>query len=159
MARPKSKRRKIRGWLPKIHPNGFWIAILAAFRGLRLRLHYWPPDSKILDTPHNHRSWFISLPLWGVLEEWRFELDDGDDYRVLRCMSTSSRSGPATQPAGTGSVKPVKRRFRLPLIPYFCPASAIHSTIPRTNRVVTIVLFGKHQKVPRAWIKQSDVSV
>ena len=140
-------------WLPRIHPNGFWIAILATLGGWRLRLHYWPPDSVKLDTSHDHRSWFLSLPLWGILEEHRFEEAPGDELQILNCNSTTRRAaGPLTSPAGLGSVRKTRRRFRLPFIPYFCPVNAIHSTLPRTRRVVTLCLFGSHRKVPRAWV-------
>lgn len=146
--------------MPNLHPNGFWIYLVKVFsNGARIRLHYWPATTKKLESPHDHRSWFISLPLFGLFEERRYEETEDTNLTVLRCHATTSGGNgrPLSTPMGKGGVKQIFRRWRLPLIPYFCGSSVIHSFVPRSpGPALSIVLFGPPRKVPRAWVEQED---
>lgn len=143
--------------MPNIHPNGFWIYLVKVFKsGARLRLHYWPSDSNKLESPHDHRSWFVSLPLFGIFEERRYVEAQGGMV-VLKCHATSSGGNgkPLTTPIGRGGVRQISRHWRIPLIPYFCGEKVIHSYVPRSpGPALSLVLFGPHRKVPRAWVDQ-----
>lgn len=142
------------------HPNGFVVRLLANFRGYRLRLHTWPanPKRQRLETPHDHRSWFLSLPLWGWFSEWRFIQHDpgcchSRVYNVLRCHSTSGNGAPITTPDGHAGLIPDSRHIRRPLIPYFCPEEAIHSFVPLDQGfAASLVLFGPPRRIPRAFV-------
>lgn len=143
--------------MANLHPNGFWIYILKIFwNGARLRIHFWPKGVKRLETPHNHRSWFISIPIWGRFSEHRFVETSGDDFEVLKChRTTSGKDGSLTTPIGVGNVKLVSSHKRYPLIPYLCRLDTIHSLVPRSSgSALTIVLFGPHKKTPKAWVSK-----
>ncbi len=134
------------------HPNGFLIKLLKTFKnGARIRLHVWPKDTERLATPHDHRTWFISLPLWGRFEERRYRETAGD-LTVLRCHSTSGNGAPITTPIGKGGVREVSRHRRWPLVPYFCGSDVIHAFVPVGRRGATLVFFGTPRKIPRAWV-------
>jgi len=141
-----------------LHPNGFWVVLLKLFAsGSRLRLHYWPPSTRKLESPHNHRATFISIPLLGVFEEKRYVEAEGEDYEVLRCHVTSSggNGNPITSPAGRGNVREVWRGLRFPLVPYRCESDVIHSLVPRTPLALSIIYFRRPERTPRAWIPRS----
>lgn len=142
--------------MPNLHPNGFWVYLIKTFwNGSRIRLHYWPRRVKRLDTPHDHRSWFVSIPLWGRFVEKRFIETPGSDFDVVKCHSTTSGNGQLlTTPAGVGNVRLMSKHHRYPFIPYFCRLGTIHSLVPLGQRLaVTVVFFGPLMKTPRAWIK------
>jgi hypothetical protein len=144
--------RKLRGIL---HPNGFTIRLLAMWsNGMRLRFHTWNAEDSTTDSPHDHRSWFISIPLWGRFVERRYQEVAGDDRQVLVCHATSSGNGnPLTSPAGTGSVKEVSKTTRYPLIPYYCSVDTIHSYVPaKQGFAASLVLFGPNKKTPKVWL-------
>jgi hypothetical protein len=151
-----------------LHPNGFLIRLLKTFKnGMRLRLHTWPAGEARLETPHDHRSWFVSLPLWGRFVEKRFVevqptvtdialREDLEHFTVLRCHSTSGNGAPITTPEGKGWLVEERTRVRLPLVPYFCPVDALHSFVPASpGFAASLVLFGPPKQVPRAFVKES----
>lgn len=138
-----------------LHPNGFYLTLLGAVRGCRIRVHYWPPNTKKLDTPHDHRSWFVSLPVWGVLDERRYEEVEAVDLEVHACHATARR-GSLTNKVGLGGVREVARKLRLPLVPYLCRVGVIHSLVPKTKRALTLVVFGPDRVTPRAWLKRGE---
>lgn len=142
-----------------LHPNGFRIRLLATFRnGMRLRLHTWERGVERLETPHNHRSWFVSVPLWGRFTERRFvESEDGKAYDVRRCHATTSNGKPFTTPEGQGDLREVSATTRYPFVPYVCRVGAIHSFVPRSiGRAASLVLFGPPKVTPRAWVECED---
>ncbi len=147
---------------PATHPNGFVIRLLHTFHsGARLRLHTWPAGKARLDSPHDHRSWFLSLPLWGRFIERRFiehEHKDGTaPFDVLRCYSTSGNGKPVTTPEGKSALLLTSARTRRPLVPYFCPTQAIHSFVPVSpGFAASLVLFGPPKQVPRAFIRSES---
>ncbi len=152
-------RQHTRGVPFTMHPNGFAVRLLATLPwGMRLRIHVWPEGVERLETPHDHRSWFVSLPLWGTFLEQRFEESDaGDDraesYQVLRCHKTSGNRKPITTPEGTASLRLLHARLRYRLRPYFCPSHAIHSFSPTgSDYAASLVLFGPPKQVPRAYV-------
>lgn len=140
-----------------LHPNGFVVRLLQKLPlGMRLRLHTWPSGKKRLDSPHDHRSWFVSLPLWGTFEEKRYETSSQIDYDVILCHQTSGNGKPVTTPAGCAGLEPKTCCNRAAGIPYFCPGDAIHSFVPRgPGFAASLVLFGPPSKVPRAYIRRT----
>lgn len=147
-----------RGMRPVLHPNGFAIRLIAIFQsGMRLRLHTWAEGISRLDSPHDHRSWFISIPLWGTFREKRYREVPGDKMNILVCHATSSGNGePLTQPGGTGEVEEVSSHTRIPFVPYFCSVDTIHSLVPKKDKfAATLVLFGPNQKVPKVWLPKN----
>lgn len=144
------------------HPNGFGVRLLRTFKnGMRLRLHTWVPGVDRLKTPHDHRSWFISLPLWGRFLEQRYEevrpferrTFYSRPYQVLRCHQTSSNGRPITTPEGDSQLISVSSHTRYPLVPYFCGSGAIHSFVPiRPGFAASLVLFGAPKHIPRAFV-------
>jgi len=138
-----------------LHPNGFVIRLLRTFKnGMRLRLHTWPKHERRLDTPHDHRSWFVSLPLWGQFIEKRYEENTrGVPVEILRCHSTSGNGQPITTSEGHSALVERSSRVRRAGVPYFCPAEAVHSFVPTTSFAASLVLFGPQKQVPRAFVK------
>ena len=133
-----------------LHPNGFWVILLGSLFGFRLRLHYWP-DATEDKSPHNHRSWFISLPLFGELMETTYEEVPGDEP-VRVCGSLPGNGIPDTIEGRAGALRAgLIRRHRL-LLPYLCKAEAIHSVIV-PNKTATLILFGPDKQRPKAWIE------
>lgn len=133
---------------PTRHPNGFYVVPLLELFGFRLRLHYWPaatPD----DTPHEHRSWVLSL-VFGELVETRWREAHGI-RAVYRCGATPGNGAPVAEPCGQGGVELVKRRTRRWL--YFVGKRTIHS-VECKRRTWTLVLLGRPQqgRRPRAWM-------
>ncbi len=140
--------------LPNMHPNGFWVFLLKSFEnGLRLRIHYWPRGATRLKTPHDHRSWFVSLPLWGLFREVRYAEVEGSAFRVINCASTTSNGRAITTEAGRGNLTPISTHHRIPFVPYFCGVGVIHSLQPVFDGpAVSLVLFGRHRRRPKAWL-------
>jgi hypothetical protein len=64
------------------HPNGFTKFTFVGPLGYRVRLHYWPKGHEKSLSRHNHRWWFISVPLWGRFVDDRY--DEVPDSRTLR---------------------------------------------------------------------------
>jgi len=138
-----------------LHPNGFTIRLIASLKnGMRLRLHTWSANDATLESPHDHRSWFISLPLWGKFIERRFQEVAGEDREVLECHATSSGNGsPLTTKMGRGSVREVSQHTRYPFLPYFCSSNSIHSYSPQKKGfAASLVLFGPNKKTPKVWL-------
>lgn len=143
-----------------LHPNGFTIRVLRVFgNGMRVRLHRWPPSAARLDTPHDHRSWFVSVPIWGTFIERRFREESraSADYVVLRCHSTSGNGNPITSRERRTGLIEESVSMRLPLVPYYCPADVIHSFVPMGDGfAASIVFFGPNKKTPRAFVSEAD---
>jgi len=143
-----------------LHPNGFVIRLLCAFRnGMRLRLHTWPTGVPRLESPHDHRSWFISIPLWGSFLERRYREEPSDtSMDVQRCHATTSGNGtPHVTFERTGGVAEVMTTMRRAFMPYFCPADAIHSFAPTSPRfAASLVLFGPPKRTPRVWLARTS---
>lgn len=143
--------------MKSFHPNGFFVRLLHEFKnGARLRLHTWAGQQERSD-PHDHRTWFISIPLWGRFDETRYREVPGD-IPIYHCRSTTSKERLDIEQNGTSDVEGISTHVRWPLIPYYCPVDAIHTFRPRKNSFsATLVLFGPtRNKTPRAWIKEND---
>lgn len=138
------------------HPNGFIVKLLHTFsNGARLRLHRWSKNRVSENDPHDHRTWFISIPLWGIFEEHRYEEIEGD-IPIYRCRSTTSKERLDIYKDGQSGLKLVSRKIRLPFIPYFCSMEKIHTFQPLSNGfAASLVLFGPPKNyTPKAWIKK-----
>jgi hypothetical protein len=138
------------------HPNGFLIRTLLTFwNGARLRIHTWDGNQSDRLDPHDHRTWFISIPLYGVFVEQRFEEIDGNTP-IFKCRSTTRGGRLDIQREGQGGLRVIKTITRYPFIPYFVSKEDIHSFRPKTKSfVATLVLFGPPtNKSPRAWIAE-----
>lgn len=139
------------------HPNGFTVRLLMAFtNGARLRLHTWSADRSDRAGPHDHRSWFISIPLWGRFIERRYREVTGDTSTYL-CRATTSSERDVTR-SGQSGVEVTSEHARYPFVPYFCSADVIHSYVPlKKNFAASLVLFGPPEnKIPKAWIKNDN---
>ncbi len=139
-----------------LHPNGFYVKLLASLSGFRVRFHYWPKAS-VDKSPHNHRSWFLSLPLWGSLTETRYEEVPGDVYDKHACGVTPGNGSPVAEPAGTGNLNSVSEHTRRTYVPYFCSKDTIHS-VASHGRTLTLVLFGPSdgKRRPLAWDRRLE---
>lgn len=138
------------------HPNGFVVRLLYTFwNGARIRLHRWYEGRSTENDPHDHRTWFISIPIWGVFEEFRYKEVEGD-IPIYRCRSTTSKKRLEIYQDGKSGLKLVSRHIRLPLIPYYCSMEKIHTVQPLSKGfAASLVLFGPPKNYrPKAWIKK-----
>ncbi|NJC12943.1 hypothetical protein F4558_002769 [Micromonospora profundi] len=116
----------------EMHPIGFRKYILMSFRGYRLRLHVWP-DGVGTDSRHNHRWWFVSMPLFGRFLDTRFrEVPASGRYLKIDVADRDGvRDGERSYHLkGESDLEVVKRKIRYPLIPYLCRFGEIHSYVP-----------------------------
>lgn len=116
----------------EVHPIGFRKYVLLSFRGYRLRLHVWPKGEGV-DSRHNHRWWFISMPLVGRFVDTRFrEVSASGQYLKINVADRDGvRDGERSYHLkGESDLEVVKRRIRYPLIPYLCRFGEIHSYVP-----------------------------
>lgn len=131
----------------EIHPLGFRKYVLASLFGCRIRLHVWTeivPDHK----PHNHRWWFLSVPLFGRFVEHRYreapsadnnfqKIDIGDRFGIRDGIREYRVNG-SSRLALLGT------RIRYPMVPYICRSDEIHTLTPRKEGVhVSLVLIGR----------------
>lgn len=137
------------------HPNGFTVRLLMSFaNGARLRLHTWSANRGDRSDPHDHRTWFISIPLWGRFVEYRYKEVAGN-IPTYRCRSTTTKARLDISRDGQSDVEVTSKHIRYPLVPYFCSQDVIHSYAPmKKSFAASLVLFGPtNGKTPRAWIK------
>ncbi len=112
------------------HPNGFVVKLLHTFRnGARIRLHRWYKGRITTNDPHDHRAWFISIPIWGVFVEYRYQEVKGD-IPIYRCRPNTSAERLNIYRDGQSGLKVISKHLRLPLIPYFCSKEEIHTVQP-----------------------------
>jgi hypothetical protein len=138
------------------HPNGFVVRLIHQFKnGARLRLHTWASNRPDRSDPHDHRTWFISLPLWGRFVEYRFKEVDGS-IPIYRCRSSTDKERLDIFRDGQSAVQVISKHIRYPFIPYICRKEVIHSYSPMKNSFsASLVFFGKPtERIPRAWIKE-----
>ncbi len=143
------------------HPNGFLVTLLHTFKnGMRLRLHRWHEPHSLINDPHDHRTWFISLPIWGSFVEHRFKEVPGD-IPIYRCRDNVDKPLLVVRLDGQSGLQLVKCKRRLPLIPYFCSSKEIHTVQPSNSGfAASLVLFGpKTDYSPRVWIKQITTQI
>ena len=130
------------------HPVGFKKYILIAAFGYRLRLHVWRGVGN--DSRHNHRWWFVSVPLIGTFEETRFREHAGQEFAKISVLDESGRrdGGRLYQLEGTSDLEVVRVHRRYPLIPYLCRVGEIHSLVPDKRGLhASLVLVGRLQRV------------
>jgi hypothetical protein len=124
------------------HPVGFKKYILVSVAGYRVRLHVWPTGEGN-DSRHNHRWWFISIPIIGKFVETRYsevsgssyvKIDVADEHRVR----DSNRRYLAK---GESALDVLARKVRRPPVPYVCPIGAIHSLVPHGDGLHVSLIF------------------
>ena len=122
------------------HPLGFHRFELRVV-GYRLRLHIWSGHG--LEDRHSHQYPFVSLPLTPFRES-RWTEVPGDSHARLAC-ETANGSSPMRVLATPrrASLRLLRRRLRLPLVPWFCPLSAVHSLQPVGGFGVSVVACGR----------------
>jgi hypothetical protein len=136
------------------HPNGFFVRVLHQFsNGMRLRLHTWPADRSDRSDPHDHRTWFISLPLCGRFIEHRYREVPGS-IPIYKCRVTTGAERLDVHRDGQSGLERIETKIRYPGIPYYCSKEVIHSYSPARKRfAASLVLFGPTiGKIPKAWI-------
>jgi hypothetical protein len=114
------------------HPNGFTKIIIGTIFGYRIRLHYWPKGADKAESRHNHRWWFISVPLLGRFVDNRYmETEDSQTMRIKVLDRNDIRdSKRAYVSDGTSGLRLRRTHIRKPLIPYVCRLGEIHSYYP-----------------------------
>jgi hypothetical protein len=124
-----------------VHPLGFSKHSLPLPFGYRLRLHVWRAGARRSEDRHTHRHWFVSVPLWGRLAERRYRQVQGQRFR--RLVAQHPCTVHEARPDGYGDLIAHRRRTRIPLVPYFCPRTAVHNVYPLTKRALSLVLTGR----------------
>jgi hypothetical protein len=125
------------------HPVGFKKYILLTAFGYRLRLHVWRGGGN--ESRHNHRWWFISVPLFGRFEEIRYQEVAGNHYLKISVYDEGGQRDTERiycQLDETG-LEALRVHTRYPFLPYHCPEGAIHSLVPRRSGIhASLVLSG-----------------
>lgn len=139
------------------HPLGFFKITLLSLLGFKLRLHIWPRSRRRVGPGrHDHRWWFVSLPLWGVFEEFRYSQTEGSDLERVECFPATDYREQEKVVAGTSGLREIRRYIRRPLVPYRCRQGEIHSLAPKgTGFAMTLVWTGRPQRNSAlAWMER-----
>jgi hypothetical protein len=117
------------------HPNGFTKFIVGSIFGYRIRIHYWPRSEEKYRSRHNHRWWFISMPLLGTFVDNRYEeVSDSNTMRIEVTDRGDVRDSKRQYTlAGTSGLRLKAEHVRHPFIPYLCHLGEIHSYYPKGN--------------------------
>jgi hypothetical protein len=108
-----------------------------------VRLHVWK-GSQGSDSRHNHRWWFVSMPLIGRFVDVRYSDAQGSEFLRINVSDTDGRdSSREYRLEGSNSLSIRQRYIRYPFIPYFCKIGDIHSYYPlRSGLHASLVLSG-----------------
>lgn len=113
---------------------------------MRLRFHSWRNSSETND-PHDHRTWFISIPLYGIFIEKRYKEVPGN-IDVYSCRDDFNKERLNIKPVYKAGLELIETIYRLPFIPYFCPKDAIHTFKPLNKGfAASLVLFGPQTRL------------
>lgn len=126
------------------HPNGFTKFIFRTFFGYRVRIHYWPKGAHKSESRHNHRWWFVSIPLLGRFVDNRYmEVQDGGTMRIKVFDRDDVRDSSRTYALdGTSGLRLRRTYIRYPLVPYLCRIGEIHSYYPQgEGRHISLVII------------------
>lgn len=117
------------------HPNGFTKLTLGSIFGYRIRVHYWPRTEEKYGSRHNHRWWFISMPLFGAFTDNRYEeVPDSNTMRIKVTDQGNVRDSKREYALeGTSGLRLKAKHIRYPLFPYLCRLGEIHSYYPKGN--------------------------
>jgi hypothetical protein len=117
------------------HPNGFTKIIIGTVFGYRIRLHYWPSSAVKYRSRHNHRWWFISIPLLGAFTDNRYKEVEGDTTMRIQVSDRANvrDSDRVYSLEGNSGLRLKASRTRYPLLPYYCGLGEIHSYYPKGN--------------------------
>ncbi len=145
------------------HPNGFIKLIFEGFFGYRIRVHYWPKGAPKSESKHNHRWWFISIPLLGRFVDNRYtETQGGDSVRIKVLDRDDVRDSSRVYTLeGASRLRLRKRYIRYPLVPYLCRLGEIHSYYPHGNgRHASLVIISPIKvNYSEIWREPGDVEV
>jgi hypothetical protein len=125
------------------HPNGFTKVVIGSIFGFRLRLHYWPKTAEKSYSRHNHRWWFISIPIIGIFVDNRYEeITNATTLRIdVADQGPLRDSERIYSMAGNSGLRLKAMHLRLPFLPYICRVGEIHSYYPKgTSRHASIVI-------------------
>jgi len=125
------------------HPLGFKRYILLSLLGFRLRLHVWRGAGH--DGSHDHKWWFVSVPLFGRFIDTRYVEADGNLVKINVLDRDGVRDNDRMYHAqGHGGLAVRKVYTRFPFVPYFCPRGEIHSYVPYGGGLhVSLVFIGR----------------
>jgi hypothetical protein len=144
------------------HPVGFKKYVLISVLGYRVRIHVWS-DGHGNDSRHNHRWWFVSIPLVGKFVESRYREVNGESFVKIDVADKSGiRDGDRRYIArGFSGLEVMARRIRRPLVPYVCPVGAIHSLVPDGGGLhVSLVFSGRLQSATsEIWRRPDSIDV
>ena len=130
------------------HANGFAKVILSRGDGWTLRLHVWSPSVKSVGgnlDPHGHRWAFASWIITGTLREITF-VEDRRGQVFLRC-DYHHDAGQPWNLHGNGRTTLVadKQVDRRAGTVYGRTGAEVHTAVPRSDLVATLVLQGPHR--------------
>lgn len=145
------------------HPNGFTKIIVGGILRYRVRVHYWPTGAPKSESRHNHRWWFISIPLLGRFVDNRYtETQAGDELRIKVLDRNDVRDSSRVYALeGASGLQLRKRYIRYPLVPYLCRLGEIHSYYPHGDgRHVSLVIISPIKvDFSEIWRDPDDVDV
>jgi len=130
------------------HANGFVKVVLSRGAGWSLRLHVWSPSLKAAHddlNPHGHRWAFASWIIAGTLREITF-VEGGRGQVFLRC-DYHHAAGQTWNLHGNGRTTLVadKQVDRRAGTVYGRTGAEVHTAVPRSDLVATLVLQGPHR--------------
>lgn len=145
------------------HPIGFRKYILFSFFGYRLRLHVWPTGQGT-ESRHNHRWWFVSMPLIGRFDDTRYrEVEPSGDFVKIDVTDRDGmRDGERRyRQKAPSDLQLIKKNIRYPFVPYLCRLGEIHSYVPHGPGLhASLVFVGRLKKEnSEIWRKSNDVDV
>jgi hypothetical protein len=145
------------------HPNGFTKITFDGIFGYRIRIHYWPKGTPKSESQHNHRWWFISIPLMGCFVDNRYSETTNNRTMRIRVFDRddvrdSSRDYSFDRTSG---LQLRKTFIRYPLVPYLCRLGEIHSYYPRGNgRHASLVIISPIKvKFSEIWRDPDELDV
>lgn len=128
------------------HPIGFRKYILLSLFGYRLRLHVWPKGEGT-DSRHNHRWWFVSVPLFGKFIDTRYsEVETSNELLKINVTDRDGvRDGQRSYHLkGASGLVVRETKVRYPFLPYLCRFGEVHSYVPhRRGFHASLVFIGR----------------
>lgn len=130
------------------HANGFAKVVLSRGDGWSLRLHVWSPSVRMAHddlNPHGHRWAFASWIITGTLREITF-VEDGRGQVFHRCdyHHDAGRAWNLHRNGRTNLVAGEQVDRRAGTV-YGRTGAEVHTAVPRSNLVATLVLQGPHR--------------
>ena len=142
--------KRLRPWRPGPHftRNGFVKVVLSRDDGWSLRLHVWSPSVQpVYDdlNPHGHRWAFASWIITGTLREITF-VEDRRGQVFQRCdYGRDSHEKWKLNTSGATTLVAGEQVDREAGTVYGRTGSEVHTAVPRSDLVATLVLQGPHR--------------